>query len=55
MLADHAAHRQAAEMRAPDLQRIEQAEHVVGELIEGVGAFRRVSCRRGRACRSAAR
>jgi hypothetical protein len=44
MLADHAAHRQAAEVRALDLQRIEQAEHVVGE-------HRRCRRRPARRCR----
>ena len=43
VLADHAAHRQAAEVRAFDLQRVEQAEDIVGELFETVGAGRRVA------------
>jgi hypothetical protein len=43
VLADHAAHRQADEMRVLDLQRIEQPDHIGGELVEAVGALR---CRR---------
>jgi transposase len=35
-LADQAAHGQAAEMRA-DIQRIEQREHIVAQLLDAVG------------------
>ena len=52
--ARHAAQRQAAEMRALDAQRVEHADDVAAETLDGVGPGVAVECR-ARACRSARR
>src|SRR5712692_9393061 len=43
-LADHAAHRQADETRARDLEMLEQGVKVLDQCLEGVGARRRLAC-----------
>ncbi len=47
-LPDEAAHRQAAEMRALDRQRVQQRQDVAAEIVERVGAGRLPASRRGR-------